>query len=175
MHEGFISHDLKLACYTDHQIFNRYHKYSLRSDRARAGQVALTLKELNSFKMGDYVVHIDHGVARFGGLIQIDANGKKQEVIKLLYKNDDLLLVSIHSLHKISRYKSKEGEAPTISKLGTSAWQNMKERTKKRLKDIASRYSCIQKTELLPYHAMGENKYSAIGENVCTVKIPFIL
>lgn len=137
LHEGFISHDLKLACYTDHQIFNRYHKYSLRSDRARAGQVALTLKELNSFKMGDYVVHIDHGVARFGGLIQIDANGKKQEVIKLLYKNDDLLLVSIHSLHKISRYKSKEGEAPTISKLGTSAWQNMKERTKKRLKDIA--------------------------------------
>lgn len=137
LHEGFIDHTLKIVCYTDHQIFNRYHKYSLRSDRARAGQVALTLKDLNSFKMGDYVVHIDHGVARFGGLIQIDANGKKQEVIKLLYKNDDLLLVSIHSLHKISRYKSKEGESPTISKLGTSAWQNMKERTKKRLKDIA--------------------------------------
>ena len=137
LHEGFVDHTLKIACYTDHQIFNRYHKYSLRSDRARAGRVALTLKELNSFKMGDYVVHIDHGVARFGGLIQMDVNGKKQEVIKLLYKNDDLLLVSIHSLHKISRYKSKEGESPVISKLGTSAWQNMKERTKKRLKDIA--------------------------------------
>lgn len=137
LHEGFIEHDLKLVCYTDHQLFNRYHKYSLRSDRARAGQAALTLKDLNSFKLGDYVVHIDHGVARFGGLIQVDVNGKKQEVIKLLYKNDDLLLVSIHSLHKISRYKSKEGEMPAISKLGTSAWQNMKERTKKRLKDIA--------------------------------------
>ncbi len=137
LHEGFIDVDEGLCCYTDHQIFDRFHKYSLRSERTRNGQVALTLKELNSFKPGDYVVHIDHGVARFGGLIQVDVNGKKQEVIKLLYKNDDLLLVSIHSLHKISRYKSKEGDEPTINKLGTGAWQTIKEKTKKKVKDIA--------------------------------------
>lgn len=137
LHEGFVDEDTHLCCYTDHQIFDRYHKYSLRSDRARSGQVSLTLKDLNSFKPGDYVVHIDHGVARFGGLIQVDVNGKKQEVIKLLYKNDDLLLVSIHSLHKISKYKSKEGSEPTINKLGTGAWQTLKERTKKKVKDIA--------------------------------------
>ena len=136
-HEGFILDTERLCCYTDHQVFNRYHKYSLRSDRARDGQAALTLKDLNSFKVGDYVVHVDYGVGRFGGLIQVDANGKKQEVIKLLYKNDDLLLVSIHSLHKISRYRGKEGETPTISKLGTGAWQTLKERTKKKVKDIA--------------------------------------
>ncbi len=137
LHEGFVDEDTHLCCYTDHQIFDRYHKYSLRSDRARNGQASLTLKDLNSFKPGDYVVHIDHGVARFGGLIQVDVNGKKQEVIKLLYKNDDLLLVSIHSLHKISKYKSKEGSEPTINKLGTGAWQTLKERTKKKVKDIA--------------------------------------
>lgn len=137
LHEGFVDEDTKLCCYTDHQVFDRYHKYSLRSDLTRNGQAALTLKDLNSFKPGDYVVHIDHGVARFGGLIQVDVNGKKQEVIKLLYKNDDLLLVSIHSLHKISRYKSKEGDEPTINKLGTGAWQTLKERTKKKVKDIA--------------------------------------
>ena len=137
LHEGFVDEDTHLCCYTDHQIFDRYHKYSLRSDRARSGQASLTLKDLNSFKPGDYVVHIDHGVARFGGLIQVDVNGKKQEVIKLLYKNDDLLLVSIHSLHKISKYKSKEGSEPTINKLGTGAWQTLKERTKKKVKDIA--------------------------------------
>lgn len=137
LHEGFVDKDTHLCCYTDHQLFNRYHKYSLRSDRARDGQVALTLKDLNSFKVGDYVVHIDHGIGRFGGLIQVDNNGKKQEVIKLLYKNDDLLLVSIHSLHKIARYRGKEGEAPNINKLGTGAWQTLKERTKKKVKDIA--------------------------------------
>ncbi len=137
LHEGFVDEDTHLCCYTDHQIFDRYHKYSLRSDRARSGQASLTLKDLNSFKPGDYVVQIDHGVARFGGLIQVDVNGKKQEVIKLLYKNDDLLLVSIHSLHKISKYKSKEGSEPTINKLGTGAWQTLKERTKKKVKDIA--------------------------------------
>lgn len=137
LHEGFVDEDTRLCCYTDHQIFDRYHKYSLRSDRARSGQASLTMKDLNSFKPGDYVVHIDHGVARFGGLIQVDVNGKKQEVIKLLYKNDDLLLVSIHSLHKISKYKSKEGSEPTINKLGTGAWQTLKERTKKKVKDIA--------------------------------------
>ena len=137
LHEGFVDHELKICCYTDHQIFDRYHKYSLRSEKARSGQLAVTLKDLNSFKPGDYVVHIDHGVARFGGLIQIEQNGQKQEVIKLFYRNNDILLVSIHSLHKISRYKSKEGEEPTINKLGTGAWQAIKEKTKKRVKDIA--------------------------------------
>ncbi|MCQ2224177.1 MAG: transcription-repair coupling factor [Paludibacteraceae bacterium] len=137
LHRGFIDHSMNLCCYTDHQIFDRYHKYSLRSDKARSGQLSLTLKELQDFKPGDYVVHIDHGVGRFAGLIQVDSNGKKQEVIKLLYQNDDMLLVSIHSLHKISRYKSKEGDEPRINKLGTGAWQTIKERTKKHVKDIA--------------------------------------
>lgn len=137
LHRGFIDHSLKLCCYTDHQIFDRYHKYSLRSDKARSGQLSLTLKELQDFKPGDFVVHIDHGIGRFAGLIQVDSNGKKQEVIKLLYQNDDMLLVSIHSLHKISRYKGKEGDEPRINKLGTGAWQTIKERTKKHVKDIA--------------------------------------
>ncbi len=137
LHAGFIDHTLHICCYTDHQIFDRYHKYSLRSDKARSGQLSLTLKELQDFKPGDYVVHIDHGVGRFAGLIQVDVNGKKQEVIKLLYQNEDILLVSIHSLHKISRYKSKEGDEPRINKLGTGAWQTIKERTKKHVKDIA--------------------------------------
>ena len=137
LHAGFIDHTLRICCYTDHQIFDRYHKYSLRSDKARSGQLSLTLKELQDFKPGDYVVHIDHGVGRFAGLIQVDANGKKQEVIKLLYQNEDILLVSIHSLHKISRYKGKEGDEPRINKLGTGAWQTIKERTKKHVKDIA--------------------------------------
>ncbi len=137
LHRGFIDHTINVCCYTDHQIFDRYHKYSLRSDRARSGQLSLTLKELQDFKPGDYVVHIDHGIGRFAGLIQVDSNGKKQEVIKLLYQNDDMLLVSIHSLHKISRYKSKEGDEPRINKLGTGAWQTIKERTKKHVKDIA--------------------------------------
>ena len=137
LHAGFIDHTLHICCYTDHQIFDRYHKYSLRSDKARSGQLSLTLKELQDFKPGDYVVHIDHGVGRFAGLIQVNVNGKKQEVIKLLYQNEDILLVSIHSLHKISRYKSKEGDEPRINKLGTGAWQTIKERTKKHVKDIA--------------------------------------
>lgn len=137
LHEGFADDDLKICCYTDHQIFDRYHKYSLRSDKAREGRVALTLKDLNSFKLGDYVVHIDHGVGRFGGLITTDVNGKRQEMIKLLYRDDDLLFVSIHALHKISRYKGKDGEPPRINKLGTGAWQTLKEKTKKKVKDIA--------------------------------------
>jgi len=137
LHEGFIDHEQKICCYTDHQIFDRYHKYSLKSDKAREGRVALSLKELSNFNPGDYVVHIDHGVGRFGGLITTEINGKRQEVIKLFYKDDDLLFVSIHSLHKISRYKSKEGDPPRINKLGTGAWHTLKERTKKKVKDIA--------------------------------------
>ncbi len=138
LHEGFIDHDLKVCCYTDHQIFDRFHKFNLKSDKARVGKVVLALKELNQFQPGDYVVHVDHGVGRFGGLIKTtDPNGKKQEVIKLIYKDDDIIFVSIHALHRISKYKGKEGEAPHINKLGTGAWQNLKERTKKKVKDIA--------------------------------------
>ena len=137
LHEGFIDHDLTLCCYTDHQLFDRFHKYSLRSDSARAGKVVMTLKELNQLNQGDYVVHVDHGIGRFAGLFTMDVNGKKQEVIKLFYKDDDIIFVSIHALHRISKYKGKEGEAPKINKLGTGAWERLKERTKKKVKDIA--------------------------------------
>ena len=137
LHEGYADGLLKCCFFTDHQIFDRYHKYNLRSDRARNGKVALTLKELQEFQIGDYVVHIDHGVGKFGGLVRVPEGGGYQEKIKIIYKNDDLVLVSIHSLHKVSKYKGKEGEEPHINKLGTGAWESMKERTKGKIKDIA--------------------------------------
>jgi transcription-repair coupling factor (superfamily II helicase) len=137
VHEGFIDHDLSICMYTDHQLFDRFHRYSLRSDSARTGKVAMTLKELNQLNIGDYVVHVDHGIGLFGGLISTEVNGKRQEVIKLIYKDDDLIFVSLHSLHRISKYKGKEGEAPRINKLGSGAWEHLKERTKKKVKDIA--------------------------------------
>ncbi len=137
LHEGFIDHTMHLCIFTDHQIFDRFHKYNLRSDKARSGKVALSLKELNQFEPGDYVVHIDHGIGRFAGLVRIPNGNTTQEVIKLIYQNDDVVFVSIHSLHKISKYKGKEGEPPRISKLGTGAWEKIKERTKTKIKDIA--------------------------------------
>lgn len=137
LHEGFIDHEQKIACFTDHQIFERYHKYNLRSDKAKNGKLALTLKELVQFQFGDYVVHIDYGVGRFGGLFRTEINGKMQEVIKIIYKDDDTLFVSIHSLHRISKYKGKEGSEPKINKLGSSSWTTLKEKTKKKVKDIA--------------------------------------
>lgn len=137
LHEGFIDDDLHLAIFTDHQIFDRYHKYNLRSDRAMGGKVALTLKELQQFEVGDYVVHIDYGVGKFGGLVRMQNGDQIQEVIKIIYSGDDTVYVSIHSLHKVSKYKGKEGEPPRISRLGTGAWERMKERTKKKIKDIA--------------------------------------
>ena len=137
LHEGFMDHMLKCCLFTDHQIFDRFHKYSLRSDKARSGKVALSLKELNQFEPGDYVVHIDHGIGRFAGLVRIPNGDTTQEVIKLIYQNDDVVFVSIHSLHKISKYKGKEGEPPRISKLGTGAWEKLKDRTKTKIKDIA--------------------------------------
>jgi transcription-repair coupling factor (superfamily II helicase) len=137
LHEGFVDHDLQIACFTDHQIFERYHKYNLRSDKARNGKLALTLKEIVQFQFGDYVVHIDHGVGRFAGLFRTEINGKMQEVIKIVYKDDDTIFVSIHNLHRISKYKGKEGVPPSIHKLGGAAWSNVKERTKKKVKDIA--------------------------------------
>ena len=138
LHAGFIDHTLKCCFFTDHQLFDRFHKYNLRSDRARSGKVALSLKELNLFEPGDYVVHIDHGIGRFAGLVRTPGrDGVMQEVIKLVYKNDDVVFVSIHSLHKVSKYKGKEGEAPRINRLGTGAWEKLKDRTKKKIKDIA--------------------------------------
>ena len=137
LHEGFVDHTLHMCIFTDHQIFDRFHKYNLRSDKARSGKVALSLKELNQFEPGDYVVHIDHGIGRFAGLVRIPNGNSTQEVIKLVYQNDDVVFVSIHSLHKISKYKGKEGEPPRISKLGTGAWEKIKERTKTKIKDIA--------------------------------------
>lgn len=137
LHEGFTDDTLHICCFTDHQIFDRYHKYSLASDKTRNGKVALTLKELSEFEMGDYVVHMDYGIGRFGGLVKENVNGVPQEKVKIIYRNNDVALVSIHALHKLSKYKGKEGEPPRVSSLGTGAWENMKERTKGKIKDIA--------------------------------------
>lgn len=137
IHEGFIDRDLKRCFFTDHQIFDRYHKYNLRSDKARSGKIALSLKELNQIEPGDFIVHVDHGIGRFGGLIKTDVNGTPQEMIKLFYQNDDIILVSIHALHKLSKYRGKEGVPPKVSKLGTGAWQRIKDRTKQKMKDMA--------------------------------------
>ncbi len=135
LHQGFIDHDLKLCCYTDHQIFERYHRFKLRGKKGI--RKALSLKDLGKLHPGDYVVHIDHGIGKFAGLVKMQDKGKVQEVMKLEYRDRDVLFVSIHSLHRISKYKGKEGEAPKINKLGTGAWQRMKEKTKKKVKDIA--------------------------------------
>lgn len=137
LHEGFVDHSTKMCVFTDHQIFDRFHKYTLRSDRARSGKLALSLKELNSLEVGDYIVHIDHGVGKFGGLLRTKVNGHIQEMIKLIYLNDDIVFVSIHALHKLSKYRGKEGVPPKINKLGSGAWSRLKDKTKSRLKDIA--------------------------------------
>lgn len=135
--EGFIEDTLKICCFTDHQIFDRFHKYNLKSDRVRSGKFALSLKELQQFQIGDYIVHVDHGVGQFGGLVRSDMNGKMQELIKLIYLNNDSIFVSLHALHKISKYRGKEGEPPRINKLGTGAWNKIKEKAKSKVKDIA--------------------------------------
>ncbi|MBO4499706.1 MAG: transcription-repair coupling factor [Bacteroidaceae bacterium] len=137
LHEGFTDNTQRICCFTDHQIFDRFHKYNLQSDKARGGKVALTLKELNEFEPGDFVVHMDYGIGRFGGLVKENVNGVMQEKVKIIYRNNDIALVSIHSLHKLSKYKGREGESPRISTLGTGAWENMKSRTKGKIKDIA--------------------------------------
>ncbi|MCH5222979.1 MAG: transcription-repair coupling factor [Muribaculaceae bacterium] len=137
IHEGFADHDTKICFFTDHQIFDRFHKYNLKSDRAKGGKLALSLKELSQIETGDYIVHVDHGIARFGGLIKTDVNGRPQEMLKLYFQNDDLVLVSIHALHKLSKYRGKEGVPPKISKLGSGAWERLKEKTKNKVKDIA--------------------------------------
>ena len=149
LHEGFADDDLRACVFTDHQIFDRFHKYSLKSDKARNGKVALTLKEIQQFEIGDYVVHVDHGVGKFGGLVRMpvpssssslkgEERGGYQEMIKILYQNGDSIYVSIHSLYKVSKYKSQDnGEPPRLSTLGTGQWERLKERTKKHIKDIA--------------------------------------
>jgi transcription-repair coupling factor (superfamily II helicase) len=135
LYQGFISDDLKITCFTDHQIFERYHKFSLKNGYSK--KQAITLKELNKLVVGDYVTHIDHGIGKFGGLKKIDVEGKKQEAIKLLYGERDILYVSIHSLHKISKFNGKDGAVPKIYKLGSAAWKKIKQKTKSRVKKIA--------------------------------------
>ena len=137
VHEGFVDLLAKTCIFTDHQIFDRFHKYSLKSDRARSGKLALSLKELSAIEIGDYIVHVDHGVGKFAGLLRTNVNGRTQEMIKLTYLNDDIIFVSIHALHKLAKYRGKEGVPPKINKLGTGAWNKVKERTKSKLKDIA--------------------------------------
>ncbi len=137
LHEGFSDKGLKMCVFTDHQIFDRFHKYTLKSDRARSGKLALSLKELSAIEPGDYIVHVDHGVGRFAGLLRTNVNGRTQEMLKLVYANDDIIFVSIHALHKLAKYRGKEGVPPKINKLGTGAWNKLKERTKSKLKDIA--------------------------------------
>ncbi|MBD0779543.1 transcription-repair coupling factor [Maribacter sp. ANRC-HE7] len=133
--QGFIDDDLKLVCYTDHQIFERYHKFQLKNGYTK--KQAITLKDLNKLDIGDYVTHIDHGIGKFGGLQKIDVEGKKQEAIKLMYGDRDILYVSIHSLHKISKFNGKDGAVPKIYKLGSAAWKKLKQKTKSRVKKIA--------------------------------------
>src|SRR5690554_4742797 len=133
--QGFIDDDLKTVCYTDHQIFERYHRFRLKNGYAK--KQAITLKEINNLEVGDYVTHIDHGIGKFGGLQKIEVEGKMQEAIRLFYGDRDLLYVSIHSLHKISKYNGKEGKEPKIYKLGSDAWKKLKQKTKKRVKEIA--------------------------------------
>ena len=137
LHEGFIDHSAKICCYTDHQIFERYHRVTLRSENARRGKAIITLKEINQLQVGDYVVHVDHGIGQFAGLVTTNFHGRPQETIKLVYKGGDTVFVSIHNLHRISKYKGREGSEPTISRLGSGAWERMKERTKDKVKDIA--------------------------------------
>ncbi len=140
LYQGFIDPQLKLACYTDHQIFGRYHKFRLKTGFKK--KQAITLKELTNLEIGDYVTHIDHGIGKFGGLQKIDVEGKNQEAIKLVYGDRDILYISIHSLHKITKYNGKDGTAPKVYKLGSGAWKKLKQKTKARVKEIA--YDLIQ-------------------------------
>ena len=138
LHEGFADDDLRICVFTDHQIFDRFHKYNLKSDKARSGKMALTLKEIQQFEIGDFVVHVDHGVGKFGGLVRMPQGDGYQEMIKILYQHGDSIYVSIHSLYKVSKYRSQDGgEGPRLSALGTGQWERLKERTKKHIKDIA--------------------------------------
>ena len=136
IHNGFIDHDNKVCCYSDHEIFDRFHRVNIRRTVEKSEQ--LTINDLTSFAIGDYIVHIDYGVGVFGGLVRMkDDKGRIHEVVKLTYKDNDVVFVSVHALHKISRYKAKDSEPPKIHKLGSKAWQNLKASTKSKVKDIA--------------------------------------
>jgi transcription-repair coupling factor (superfamily II helicase) len=137
LHAGFVDNSAKICCYTDHQIFERYHRVTLRSENARRGKAIITLKEINQLQVGDYVVHSDHGIGQFAGLVTTNFHGRTQESLKLTYRGGDTIFVSIHNLHRISKYKGREGSIPTISRIGSGAWERMKDRTKDKVKDIA--------------------------------------
>ena len=138
LHEGFADNTIRACFFTDHQIFDRFHKYSLKSDTARAGKMALTMKELQEMDSGDFIVHVDFGIGKFGGLVRVPVGNSYQEVIRIIYQRGDIVDVSIHSLYKISKYRSSTtGEAPRLSTLGTGAWERLKEKAKKKIKDIA--------------------------------------
>lgn len=159
IHEGFIDHDIKAACYTDHQIFERYHRFRLKETKQRTAQ-SITLKEILSLSPGDFVTHIDHGIGRFGGLHKLTVNNKTQEVVRLVYKDNDILYVSIHSLHRISKYSGKEGNVPRIDKLGSTTWATLKQKTKRNVKELA--YDLIKlyaKRKSQPGHAFPKDNY----------------
>ena len=158
LYQGFVDIDNKLVCYTDHQIFERYYKFRLKNGYAK--KQSITLKELNKLEKGDYVTHMDHGIGKFAGLQKIDVEGKKQEAIKLIYGDRDILYVSIHSLHKISKFNGKDGKAPKIYKLGSGAWKKIKQKTKARVKHIA--FNLIQlyaKRKLQKGHSFGPDTH----------------
>ncbi|TYP99865.1 transcription-repair coupling factor [Tenacibaculum adriaticum] len=158
IHQGFIDEDEKIVCYTDHQIFERYHKFRLKNGYAK--KQSITLKELTNLEKGDYVTHIDHGIGKFAGLQKIDVEGKKQEAIKLVYGDRDILYVSIHSLHKISKFNGKDGKPPKVYKLGSDAWKKVKQKTKARVKHIA--FNLIQlyaKRRLQKGYAFGHDTH----------------
>ena len=145
IHAGFVDDDTKICYFTDHQIFDRFHKYNLKSERARSGKIALSIKELMEFNIGDYIVHVDHGIGQFGGLVDlplgqpdpVTGQQRTQEVVKLMYKNGDLLFVSIHQLDKLSKYRGKEADPPSLSKLGSGNWEKLRDKTKEKMKDMA--------------------------------------
>ncbi len=161
IHAGFVDDDTKNCYFTDHQIFDRYHRYNLKSERARSGKIALSIKELKEFMIGDYIVHVDHGIAQFGGLVQMPTGKdpktgeeRTQEMVKLIYKDNGLLFVSIHQLDKLSKYRGKDAEPPALSKMGSGAWEKMKERTKEKMKDMARELIALyaQRREEKGYH-----------------------
>ena len=159
IHEGFIDEDLKLALYTDHQIFERYHRFKLKESKHKNAE-AFTIKELLTLNPGDYVTHIDHGIGRFAGLHKLSINGKEQESVKLLFRDNDTLYVSIHSLHRISKYSGKEGQVPRIDKLGSTTWQTLKQKTKRNVKELA--YDLIKlyaERKAKPGHAFPKDNY----------------
>jgi transcription-repair coupling factor (superfamily II helicase) len=158
LREGFIDQQLKLACYTDHQIFERFHRYRAKEKFSKAK--ALTLKELSNLQIGDYVTHIDYGIGRFAGLEKQENEGKVQEAVRLIYRDNDILYVNVHSLHKITKYSGKDGSAPVMSKLGSQEWENKKKKVKRRLQDIATELiQTYAKRKIAPGYGFGKDNY----------------